>query len=88
MLNLLRGGVFLMALAAAFAFTEPQSAVTGQLFANVNGNWVPIPDVPPGTTYRCVGQQDICTAKFLNDDPSDMDNLIPSSVRPGEYAPI
>lgn len=83
--SLLRASVFMLAMVSAFAFTQPKSSIEGQLFANVDGSWEPIPDVPPGTVYLCDGEETICTAKFLNDDPSNMNNLIQSSVRPGEY---
>ncbi|UJP64880.1 DUF6520 family protein [Mongoliitalea daihaiensis] len=76
---------FVLAAVFAFAFTQPKSAIEGQLFANVGGEWQPIPDVPPGTTYLCDGEEEICTAKFLNDDPSDMNNRIQGSETIGFY---
>ena len=86
--NLLKASLVMLAVVAAFAFTTPQSSIQGQLFANDGGDWVPIPDVPPGTLYECDGEEAICTAKFLDDDPSDMENIIPDSVRPGQYVDL
>ncbi len=84
---LLRGGVLMLAAVFAFAFTEPKVESNNQLFGNLNGTWVPIPDQPPGpSTYACEDSQNTCVAKFQNDIP-DMDNVIPGTLIEGTYRP-
>lgn len=69
MMNLLRGGVFLLALAAAFAFTNPVPP-NSIPHALENGDWVPIPGLVEGTHYACPGTGVPCTAIFEDNDPT------------------
>jgi Family of unknown function (DUF6520) len=52
MMNLLRGGVFLLAMAAAFAFTAPAER-TSEKYGFHNGQWYDATDAEIGTDYRC-----------------------------------
>ncbi|WP_215222613.1 hypothetical protein [Echinicola shivajiensis] len=57
MINLLRGGVFLLAMVMAFAFTQP-SAIIGQ-YGQSGGTWYDVTNEDPGMdTYTCDQQTD------------------------------
>ena len=65
------------------AFTP---AVTGNLYAKINGVWVDIPDThQQGQQYSCTSSG-MCTARFDEEveEPAD-DNYIPNSLVSGTY---
>jgi len=75
-INLLRGGVFMLAAVAAFAFTQPNPQ--GVLKAHLgNGSFQVIPE---GTMFNCSLSSDVCTARF-----DENDQQIPGSQTTGTY---
>lgn len=51
-MNLLRGGVFVLAAVFAFAFTQPVSN-TDEKYGQANGQWYDATDAQIGVDYRC-----------------------------------
>jgi hypothetical protein len=51
----------------AFAFSPQSPDHRLQLFANQNGNWVPLAQ---GEDPTCIRSSEICVAQFKNDDPT------------------
>lgn len=79
MLNLLRGGVFLLALAAAFAFTNPVPQGLTQ-YGNDNGTYVPLTGLVEGTDFACQSDPRPCIVTFANNDPQSGQMTV---VKPG-----
>ncbi|GAB3665202.1 hypothetical protein GCM10028791_40920 [Echinicola sediminis] len=56
--NLLRGGIFAVAMVAAFAFTKPKQMSSE--FGLSNGVWYDVTNINPGsTTYTCDSEPDV-----------------------------
>ena len=68
MMNLLRGGVFLLALAAAFAFTNPVPQGLIQ-YGNNNGTYVPLTGLIEGEDFECNADPRACVVTFSNNNP-------------------
>ena len=60
-LNLLRGGVFSLAMVAAFAFTQPQNYSTTYATPNGGTSWVIVDDLVIDEDYECVPGNEACT---------------------------
>ncbi|MBW3466608.1 DUF6520 family protein [Arthrospiribacter ruber] len=85
--NLLRAGVFSLAVVFAFAFTEPTDSNLQRFVPIYNGAGQIVDGTPVQSGYTCNDvTSDICTAEFLNNDPKQ-ENLITSSIENGEYLP-
>lgn len=85
--NLLRAGVFMMAVVFAFAFTKPVDVNQVRFVPILDGSGQIVGGTPVESGYFCdEGMPVICTALFVNDDPKQ-ENLIPGSIEEGEYIP-
>ncbi len=85
MKNLLRGGAFLLAIIAAFAFTQPMELndPSLKLFRLVSEDpvtgerdWDEITGEQHNVDYQCNSSTSICTAQFEDDDPNTEDDMI------------
>ena len=76
-INLLRGGVFSLAVVAAFAFTQPnpEGVLKGHLG---DGVWE---EIPEEAMYNCSTTSNVCTALF-----DENDQQIPDTETPGIYS--
>ncbi|WPR75232.1 hypothetical protein [Algoriphagus sp. NG3] len=81
-LNLLRGGVFSLAVVAAFAFTQPKTVDQYAQDPNT-GIWYNVTTTPPGpNTYFCDPMEDsFCKVDAPNEsgapiDPEDVDRYL------------
>lgn len=82
MMNLLRGGVFLLALAAAFAFTNPVPQGLTQ-YGNDNGTYVPLTGLSEGTHFECDTEIQVpCIVTFSNNNPQSGQMTV---VKNGEF---
>ncbi|WP_215226778.1 hypothetical protein [Echinicola shivajiensis] len=84
MKNLLRGGAFLLAIIAAFAFTSPLE-VDGTEFGydSVEDKWYDATGATEGVEYLCNQSSEHCLFDQMDDDP---ENAIPN--KPGTFVNI
>lgn len=76
-INLLRGGVFMLAAVAAFAFTQPdpEGVLKGHLGSGV------YEVIPEEASFNCLSSSAVCTARF-----DENDQQIPGTQTTGAYS--
>ncbi|WP_192349409.1 hypothetical protein [Algoriphagus sp. Y33] len=60
-INLLRGGVFSLAVVAAFAFTQPKGNNPEYGTPDNGETWYLLDELVPGEDYRCIPGSQSCT---------------------------